>query len=211
MASTKKKRKRQRDKRPTRPGFIGLYATPATKEAMQQEARTEHRTLSQQVARILELHLKGKNAERQACANAQCDQCADGIELVYTEEDVPGRVVAEGSQRFQARRGWVHRYGEGDTAVYEYCNAARIHERSRMEAIDGYEGRATRTHTLVLIGFIGNKRGFLDLSIEEAKQRFLETQDYEADELERLPVEVLTFVDELGVYDAYEVESNASE
>lgn len=113
----------------TRPGYIGFYPGIKIKEAIQQEAKSEHRTLSQQMTRILDLHLKGKSPEREACAKAICEQCADGVELLYTEKPLPHRYAGE------TVTGWVHRQGEGVEAVFEFCEASAIHERSRMEAL----------------------------------------------------------------------------
>ena len=40
--------------------FIGAYVPNQLKEALQQRARSEHRTLSQEITRILEEAIKGK-------------------------------------------------------------------------------------------------------------------------------------------------------
>ncbi|HEY0377124.1 MAG TPA: hypothetical protein VGC87_09215 [Pyrinomonadaceae bacterium] len=40
--------------------FIGAYVPNQLKEALQQRARAEHRTLSQEITRILEEAIKGK-------------------------------------------------------------------------------------------------------------------------------------------------------
>ena len=40
--------------------FIGAYVPNDLKEALQQRARAEHRTLSQEITRILEEAIKGK-------------------------------------------------------------------------------------------------------------------------------------------------------
>lgn len=117
------------EKSPTRPGYIGFFPGVEIKEALQAEAKSEHRTLSQQLTRIVVLHIKGKSPEREACAKAICEQCADGVELLYTENPLPHRYAGE------TVTDWVHRHGEGEEAVYEYCEASAIHDRSRLEAL----------------------------------------------------------------------------
>lgn len=37
--------------------FIGAYVPQGLKESLQRQARSEHRTLSQQITRILEMHI----------------------------------------------------------------------------------------------------------------------------------------------------------
>lgn len=109
--------------------FIGAYVGTTIKDALQREAKSEHRTLSQQVTRILELHLADKDAERQACAGSICEQCRAGFDLLYSDEPLPHRFAGE------TVSGWVHRHAADESVFFEYCEAAPIHERSRMEVM----------------------------------------------------------------------------
>ena len=109
--------------------FIGAYVGADLKQALQAEARGEHRNLSQQMTRIVELHLKGKNAERESCAAAICEQCRNGVPLIYSLTRKPHRFAQE------YVTGWIHGYTHPPSldCTFEECAAAAIHERSRIE------------------------------------------------------------------------------
>ncbi len=44
--------------------FIGAYVPEGLKTALQLQAKSEHRTLSQQITRILEIHINGNSNRR---------------------------------------------------------------------------------------------------------------------------------------------------
>lgn len=56
-------------------------------------------------------------------------------------------------------------------------------------------------YTLVVIGYTGIKRAYLDIPIEEAKRRY-EQEQGEDD----APIRIFSFTDEFGVYDAWSTE-----
>ncbi len=59
-------------------------------------------------------------------------------------------------------------------------------------------------HTLVIIGYTGIKRAYLDVSVPEAKRRWLATEGTEWDRIAEL-IDTITFDDEFCVYDAWEL------
>ena len=60
-------------------------------------------------------------------------------------------------------------------------------------------------HTLIVVGFLGSKRAYLDVSMDEAQRRFIHTEGYTQDEIvAHSMVSIIAFDDEFGVYDAWE-------
>jgi hypothetical protein len=57
-------------------------------------------------------------------------------------------------------------------------------------------------HTLHMIGWLGHMRAYLDIPLDEAKQRYFATE--ETDEIGK--IKTITFDDEFGVYDCWAVE-----
>jgi hypothetical protein len=55
-------------------------------------------------------------------------------------------------------------------------------------------------HTLIVIGWLGSKRAYLDLSLEEAQARYRRD---EGEEPAHLPATIFEFGDEFACYDAW--------
>lgn len=55
-------------------------------------------------------------------------------------------------------------------------------------------------HTLIVIGWIGDKRAYLDVTREEAIRRFTESEEVAPKDDE---IGEFTFTDEFNVYDAW--------
>jgi hypothetical protein len=58
-----------------------------------------------------------------------------------------------------------------------------------------------RKHTLHVIGWIGVNRCYLDISIEEAKQRYMNAEG--SSDMDDISVDTITFDDEFSAYDAW--------
>lgn len=70
------------------------------------------------------------------------------------------------------------------------------------------ESTMTR-HTLITIGYQGQKRAYLDLTVEEAMDRCCEADGVHRREIEST-VELIEFKDEFEVYDAWATDSRMS-
>lgn len=72
--------------------FIGAYVPQSLKESLQQEARNQHRTLSQEVTRILELYMQGISTERarhtrRATDRAESQPAPATLRDLFTEDE----------------------------------------------------------------------------------------------------------------------------
>jgi hypothetical protein len=56
-----------------------------------------------------------------------------------------------------------------------------------------------KKHTLVAIGYLGSKRVYLDLPVEEAARRYVESE--KCGVIDGIPVEVVPFDDEFYAYE----------
>ena len=62
-----------------------------------------------------------------------------------------------------------------------------------------------KSHTLIVIGFMGMKRAYLDIAMDEAQRRFLQAEGYTQNELVvHSMINIVEFEDEFGVYDVWE-------
>jgi hypothetical protein len=58
-------------------------------------------------------------------------------------------------------------------------------------------------HTLIVIGYLGIKRAYLDIPMHEAIRRYGESESIADLEDSQLSIKEFEFKDEFGVYDAY--------
>lgn len=63
--------------------------------------------------------------------------------------------------------------------------------------------RKTSKHTLITIGYLGDKRVYLDIPLAEAKHRYAMSEDSDP-ESDRVDIEQIDFDDEFGCYDVWE-------
>ncbi len=61
-------------------------------------------------------------------------------------------------------------------------------------------------HTLVVIGKIGNRRCYLDVSRDEAVRRFCASEEVDIEDIGGYRIREFAFDDEFAAYDAYEAE-----
>ncbi len=58
-------------------------------------------------------------------------------------------------------------------------------------------------NTLVIIGWTGLKSAYLNLTEEEARNRYLEEYGLQPEDFKNVDKQVITFQDSFGVYDAW--------
>lgn len=60
-------------------------------------------------------------------------------------------------------------------------------------------------NTIITIGFIGIKRGYLNISLDEAKERYSKVEGFSIEDIDKGIIDIIEFEDEFGVYDIWEI------
>lgn len=92
------------------------------------------------------------------------------------------------------------------TAWRDFTRAMEGRTYGPQETLDAWlwfkEGCRPVKHTLVVVGYIGCKRAYLDVSREEAVRRYRESEH--EDEVDLRRVKEIEFTDEFRAYDVWE-------